>query len=285
MPKRCQTGSVKLRNGRWVGRYYVDDPDNPSAKRSRLAIVLGMKDEMTKPEAKRKMLEIIAKEEVNTPACLERALGTSTTFNHIADAWETKRLPQLKPSSQYSDPGLIARHLRSFFGPMPIESIRTGTINNWVALMVGKKLKPKTVRNMWKKFRAIANWHYQQEDQPPRSWKPTLPVEEEKEQRWFTQDEIRRIVEAAEGKYKVLFHLAGATGMRAGEMFGLRGYRPGAAFTQSHTLGMAWQGWIDENQERLPRGLHRSRDGKGCQGSSWRSDNRPTLGQSQRWAT
>ena len=36
------------------------------------------------------------------------------------------------------------------------------------------------------------------------------------------EEEVEKIIEAAEGRYKVLFHLAYTTGMRAGELFGLR---------------------------------------------------------------
>src|SRR5258707_15548245 len=40
-------------------------------------------------------------------------------------------------------------------------------------------------------------------------------------QRWFTQDEMRRIVAVAKGQYKVMFHLAGFSGLRSGELSGL----------------------------------------------------------------
>jgi integrase len=50
---------------------------------------------------------------------------------------------------------------------------------------------------------------------------PALPTIPDTEQRWFTQDEIRRIVNQAKGQYKMLFHLAGMSGLRAGELFGL----------------------------------------------------------------
>jgi integrase len=43
----------------------------------------------------------------------------------------------------------------------------------------------------------------------------------EEEQRWFTQYEVQRIVEAACGQYKVLFHLAASSGLRSGELAGL----------------------------------------------------------------
>jgi hypothetical protein len=56
---------------------------------------------------------------------------------------------------------------------------------------------------------------------PKVTWYPDLPSLPDDEQRWFTQAEIRQIVDAATGQYKVLFHLAGYTGLRSGELVGL----------------------------------------------------------------
>jgi integrase len=220
MSKRSgQSGQVFLRNGRWVGRFYIDVPGQTN--RVRKAVVLGMKGEITKPEAKLKLKMMLSDEGVNTPEHLERALKPPTTFDEIADLWESKRLPQLKESSQYFAPKLIAKHLRPFFGEMALETIRTANVNDWIAGLQGRGLEPKTIHNMWKMFRAIMNWHAQQNDEPRRAWYPTLPAIPEDEQRWFTQEEVRRIVEAAQGQYKVLFHLAAFSGLRSGELAGL----------------------------------------------------------------
>jgi len=102
-----------------------------------------------------------------------------------------------------------------------VEVIKTGIVNDWIASLNRKGLQPKTVHDMWKMFRAVMNWHLQQNDEPQRKWYPTLPVIPEDEQRWSTQEEIGRIVDAASGQYRVLFHLAGFSGLRAGELFGL----------------------------------------------------------------
>ena len=76
MSKRSgQTGQVFLRNERWVGRFYVDVPE--ASKRKRRALVLGMKTELNRSEAKRKLLDIITQEGVNTPTHLERSLRPS----------------------------------------------------------------------------------------------------------------------------------------------------------------------------------------------------------------
>src|ERR1700745_1921471 len=143
------------------------------------------------------------------------------TFNHVADAWELKRVPQLKPSTQYTAPMLNRKYLRPFFGQLAPSEIKTGVINDWIANLGSKGLQPKTVHNLWKQFRAVMNWYAQQNDEPKRAWYPTLPTIAEGEQRWFTQDEVRRIVEAAQGQYKVLFHLAAYSGLRSGELAGL----------------------------------------------------------------
>jgi len=105
---------------------------------------------------------------------------------------------------------------------MAIEEVRTGTVNDWIRSLTAKGLEPKTVHNVWKDFRAIVNWHLKQLDKPKVCWYPDLPALPDEEQRWFTQAETKQIVDAATGQYKVLFHLAGYTGLRSGELVGLR---------------------------------------------------------------
>lgn len=220
MSKRSgQKGQVMLRHDRWIGRYYYDEPGQPG--RVRKAIVLGMKTELTKTQAKLKLMGIIIEEGVNTPAHLDRSLKALETFNNIADAWELMRLPQLKISTQVSAPLQITKHLRPFFGALTLESIKTGTINEWLTGLTRSGLEPKTVRNQWTQFRAIVSWHAQQNDVPMRTWNPALPDIPDVEQRWFTQQEVQKIIDAAKGQYKPLFHLTASSGLRSGEITGL----------------------------------------------------------------
>jgi len=215
-----QSGSVRLVGKKWYGRYWRDVPGKE--KREQPLVILGHKSSMTKPEARRKLMEIIEAEGINKPQHLEKALKPAVTFDSIADAWESKRLPLLHNSSQAITPGRLRNHVRPFFGNMPIEDIRTGTVNDWIRSLAAKKLEPKTIHNVWKDFRAVVNWHRKQMDEPKVTWYPDLPALPDEEQRWFTQAEVRQIVDAATGQYKVLFHLAGYTGLRSGELAGLR---------------------------------------------------------------
>lgn len=223
MSKRSgQSGSVSLVGSKWYGRYWSDVPGNE--KREHALVILGKKSEMTKPEARRKLMDIIIEEGVNTPEHLDASSKPAVpivNFNAVAYAWELRRLPQLKPSTQYTAPLLLNKYLRPFFGTMALATIKTGVINEWIADLQSKGLEPKTIHNLWKFFRATMNWHAQQCDDPKRTWYPTLPTIPEDEQRWFTQDEIQSIVARARGQYKMLFHLAGFSGLRFGELCGL----------------------------------------------------------------
>jgi hypothetical protein len=138
-----QTGSLTLVGQKWYGRYWRDVPGKEN--REHPLVVLGEKSSMTKPEARRKLMDIIEAEGVNTPQHLERALKPAVTFNSIADAWEAKRLPLLHNSSQFITPSRLRNHVRPFFGNMAIEEIRTGTVNDWIRSLTAKGLEPKTM--------------------------------------------------------------------------------------------------------------------------------------------
>jgi integrase len=221
MSKRSgQSGSVELVGKKWKGRFWRDVPGK--FKREHPSVTLGEKSEMTKPEARRKLMEIIEAEGINKPQHLERAMKTAVTFNSIADRWEAIKLPTLFTSSQIMVPLRLRKHVRPFFGHMAIQDIRTGVVNEWIRSLTAKGLEPKTIHNCWKVFRSVVNWHLKQEDKPKANWYPDLPELPDHEQRWFTQEEINRIVDAATGQYKVLFRLAGFSGLRCGELCGLR---------------------------------------------------------------
>jgi integrase len=222
MSTRFQTGYVRLVGKKWYGRYRRDVAGQE--RRNQIAVVLGSKSEMTKQQAKKKLLDIIVKEGLNNPNFLDALVVPAVpalTFNAVADSWELKRLPKLKVSTQYAAPYLIKKYLRPFFGLLALDTIKTGVINDWIADVTKQGRHPKTVHNLWKQFRAIMNWHADQNDDQRRAWHPSLPEIPVVEQRWFTQEEMQLIIGAAKGQYKVLFHLAGFSGLRSGELSGL----------------------------------------------------------------
>src|SRR6516165_10716480 len=101
---------------------------------------------------------------------------------------------------------------------MPVDSITSTIVQEWIAeLQKGGKLKPKSIKNIWKVLRLILG------KQRVKDWMIRLPKNPMKEQRWFTVEEMDRIIDAAWGKFKLVFKFARTTGMRSGERLGLQG--------------------------------------------------------------
>lgn len=210
-----QSGQVFIRNGNYVGRYYEDTSEG----RVRRAVILGPTSKLTKPEARRKLLELLEERGINTSEHLDRATRTLPTLQDAFQAWESGRLSKLAPSSQYTAPRVFRKHILPVLGSLPIPDIRTGHINDWLAQL---RTSPKTCHNLYKMLRAVVSWYYRQFDQQPPRWSPDLPALPTQEQRWFTPEEAATIIEAAREPYRTLFLLAAATGCRAGELFGVR---------------------------------------------------------------
>ena len=228
MSSRHQAGSVFARGKKWHGSFWCDVQGQE--KRKHQVIVLGERKFMTKPEARNALAQIIGAQGINQPAYLERVEGTRKTFGDVADAWEAKYLPQLALSTQTEAPGQIAKHLRPFFGPLPIKDIKTATVDEWIRGLVKLGLSPKTVRNQWKTFRAIMNWNTKQNDEAQRPFSPSLPRIPESARRWFTPTEMDQIIDISagypgrgilKGQYKPLFRLDAYSGLRSGEISGL----------------------------------------------------------------
>src|SRR6516165_5140138 len=101
---------------------------------------------------------------------------------------------------------------------MLLEQVDKQAVQVWINELSASGLKPKTVSNVVKLLKSVLNWS----DVGTRDWRLRLPQIPEIEQRWFTAEEVERIIEATEGQYKVLFRLAYHSGCRCGELFVMR---------------------------------------------------------------
>jgi len=210
-----QAGTVVVKGRWWTGRYYEDVPGQ--MRRKRRSIPVGLKEQMTKPEARRKLRAMLEEMGVNTVAHFERSLHPVQTFSEYADWWEKNVQSTHQPSSANSSHYILKKHLRPRFGDFPLDSITQESVQEWIADLHGEgKLKPRSIKNVWKVLRLILG------KKRVKDWTIRLPKNSKKEQRWFTVQEMERIIDAAWGQYKYLFRLARATGMRSGELFGLR---------------------------------------------------------------
>ena len=149
------------------------------------------------------------------------------TFAVFAQRWMDAVLVHQKRSSQSTARSHIRVHLLPTFGPMCLADIRMEAIQRFVNT---SKKSPKTIRNvvvtlmsMWNTAQA---WEYVQHNPFPRGASGRLllklPAPRPAETYHFTVEEALAIIDKAQGPWKTFFRVLAETGMRPGELAGLR---------------------------------------------------------------
>lgn len=218
-----QNGTVVVKGDWWHGRYYEDAPGQET--RVRKSLPIAPRNSMTKPEAKRRLRELLGEAGVNTAAHLERAAGPVRTFADEAEWWRENRMSLYRPRTREAMGGHLDKYILPRFGKLPLSALDERQAQEFIAELSRseyvdpagnrKKLSPKSVRNIVGVLKLILGkkvW---------RDWNLALPETPEKEQRCFTPDEMRMIVGAVNGQWRVLFATLADTGLRCGECFGL----------------------------------------------------------------
>ena len=147
---------------------------------------------------------------------------TDRTFSQLAESWRLHRARQKRSAN--SDASIVRRHLMPAFGDDLLTDITTGRISAFAAQL---DRAPKTVHNVLTQLGAMLNHGVELSwlDRVPKIRKPCITKADADFSYLQTQEEITRLLEAArvEGEHVyTLYATAILTGMRAGELAGLR---------------------------------------------------------------
>lgn len=224
--RRFQHGSVRLNRSKtvWIGEYaeYVLDAHG-AEKRIRHQIVLSPVkiDERAigKREAQRLLQPYV--DRVNIALAMPVRERKSATFEGFAEIWEHDYLSLSKPSTQSGTKSYLKR-LKAAFGRMDMRAIDAGDIQRYVASCVKDGLDPKTIRNHWGTVNLIWNAALAQKYVDALLPKPKLPRRPRKRARYFTLNDVSRIIAASTDERRVFYWLAAETGLRGGELAGLK---------------------------------------------------------------
>lgn len=222
-----QSGTVVRKGQMWHGRYYVDDPG--TEKRRRASVPIGPVNEMTKTEAKRKLRSMLEKMGLNADDHLVRLETDVKTFAPVAEWWRENKLSVFKPSTQENMGNQIDRYLLPRFGALTMSAITEERAQEFIADLSktkytrickgGKEMKkllsPKSVRNIVGLLTQILGKKH------CSTWELRFPEVPLKEQRYLTTDEMRQVVKAAIGQWRILWATLAGTGMRISEAIGL----------------------------------------------------------------
>jgi integrase len=215
--RRYQKGQLIEEKDRWLARYREDVIQGGELKRVRRTEVLASKKECpTKRLAQRKLDDLLR--DINRE---DYKPTVAETFGGFADKWMTTVMIHHKPSAQSSERSVINVHLKPAFDDVPLRDITAELLQAWVS---GHEAAPKTVKNiittlkiMWKQARA---WGYVHTDPFEGLRLPT--VQKGTGAYTFTLEETIAIINAAQGWKKLFFRVLAETGIRPGELAGLR---------------------------------------------------------------
>lgn len=242
--RRYQRGELFLRGKRqkvWVGRWREDilEPDG-TVRRPYRSVILGTQKDYPTQRLALRLLEAKLTE-VNSPQYRPRP---EAAFQDFAERWQMAVLVQYKPSTQSAMRSHINVMLIPHFGKKLLADLEASPeqIQAWVS---GLKRSPKTVRNvvitfrlMWKSAKA---WGYVKHDLFEAL---ELPKHVLVRRFSLTLEEIRRIISAASGPYPTFYWLAAETGLRSGELCGLRVDDVGLADAVVRVRQSVWHGQV-----------------------------------------
>lgn len=103
-----------------------------------------------------------------------------------------------------------------------MRAIDAGDIQRFIASSKAEGLDPKTIRNHWGTVSLIWNAALAQRYVDALLPKPKLPRKPKKMARFYTLDDVAQIIATSQGEYRALYWLAAETGLRSGEVAGLK---------------------------------------------------------------
>lgn len=151
------------------------------------------------------------------------------TFTKVADAWLASKEPNIRHSTYTLYKGYVENHLKPYFGQRKINQINFETVETFKNQSLKEGVTAATLRKVLVALGGImifavrmryADHNPVREVEKPRG----KSVHDEKNEILvFRPKEIRALLDATAGqKDKVLFMMAALTGMRQGELLGLK---------------------------------------------------------------
>lgn len=214
--RRFQRGQLYLVGETWYGRWREDLIENGRVIRTRPRVVLGtLRDYPTKRLAQRALDERIS--HVNK---IGYRPTPTAKFSCFAEMWKEKVLTQFGESTAINYRSHLGRHLVPFFGGYAMKDVTPEMVQHFIS---SSKVGPKTISNicmtlqsLWRTARA---WGYVQHNLMDGV---TLPASNAAQRFFFSESEIQAILRNAKEPYRTFYGLLAETGLRVGELCGLR---------------------------------------------------------------
>ena len=230
MAKKCANGEGSIRkrkDGRWEGRYTAGH--EPETGRPIYKNVLGR----TQAEVKEKL-----KTAIKVTQSLDFSKTGQYTVGQWMDVWyENYAKVKVRPSSHQTYKGYIENHIKPNIGDIPLEKLTTLDLQKFYKKLLSngrvdrleskgqpKGLSPKTVRNIHQILSSALKLAQEQRiilTNPAEGC--ALPKVEHREMKTLPVEQLQSFLrEAKDSGVFALYYLELATGLRRGELLGLK---------------------------------------------------------------
>lgn len=235
----------------WVGRYREDVlAEDGSRLRRQRSVVLGPVRELSKREVQRQLSERLAA--VNQGRHKPELMMEFGRF--VLERWEPNILPTLRFSTVRNYQHLVRRHLLPFFGRMRLPEVGPADVQMFLAEK-SKRFAPKTVlslRNLLSKiFGTAQRWGYLQANPARGTQVPALV--DTRERLALAPQQVRALLGELTEPYKTMVLLAVLSGLRRGEIFGLRWKRVDFAEASILVAESSYEGHLAPPKTRASR--------------------------------
>ena len=222
--RRYQFGRVFLRGKKcpkWIGRWREDviQPDG-SIRRIERSAILGTKEAIPTARLARRRLDLILAN-INSP---DYRPGRVATLAEFCERWRVQALSQRKPSTILAAQAHLRTHILPRFGVVLLSDLGVEGYQTFVAAL-SRRVARKTLLNVLGTLstmvKSARKWGYI--CQPLQLSELVIPGGVEKiAQRFFSAEEVKRIIAEASEPFATMFAILGMTGIRAGELLGMK---------------------------------------------------------------
>jgi integrase len=147
--------------------------------------------------------------------------GARVLFGEWADRWWATTT-DLRPTTRAREATNLRAHVRPAFGNVPLGAIDHLAVREWVAELVASGLAPGSVHKV---FQLLAKIMSSAVDAGLLASSPCdrqpLPKIEREEARFLSPGELELLADTIDSRYREFVLVAGYSGLRAGELFGL----------------------------------------------------------------
>ncbi len=220
------SGHARKKNGRWYARYEL--PSGPDGERKRRE----QGSWRTRKEAEQALREILSSMDTGSYV----APDERTVSGYLMDEWLPSIRDSVRPSTHADYRHKIATYVLPSIGHVRLQQLAAPQLNSLYADLRdhGRKrgkggLSAKTVRNVHttirKAFGDAERWGFVQRNVAALAEPPKVKAGDRPEMRTWTADQLRQFLTSdavGTDRLRAAWHLASSTGMRRGEVLGLR---------------------------------------------------------------